>query len=182
MNIVVASRNPVKINAVKQAFAEQFSSATIELTPIEVESGVRDQPESDEETRRGARNRVEAARHARPDADYWVGLEGGVESVDEHLVAFAWMVVAGKNNKVGEARSVTLPLPPTVKKLVADGVELGEANDQVFGTTNSKQQGGAFGLLTNGRYTREFIYSQTLVFALIPLVNEMYSDTRTIRD
>ena len=40
MDIVVASRNPVKIDAVKQAFAIQFSSTTLNLIPIDVESGV----------------------------------------------------------------------------------------------------------------------------------------------
>lgn len=182
MNIVVASRNPVKIDAVRQAFASQFSSATLNLIPIDVESGVNDQPASDQETRQGARNRVEEARRVQPDADYWVGLEGGIESIDDQLMAFAWMVVSGKNNRVGEARSVTLPLPPAVKRLIDNGVELGEANDQVFGTTNSKQQGGAFGLLTDGRYTREFIYSQTLTFALIPFVSALYPDTQALCD
>ena len=40
--------------------------------------------------------------------------------------------------------------------------------DRVFATVNSKQGGGAFGLLTDGRYTREGIYRQTLELALIP--------------
>lgn len=180
MNVVVASRNPVKIEAVRQAFSSQFPSVALELIPIKVESGVSDQPGSDEETRQGARNRVEEARRASPDADFWVGLEGGIESFDDQLMAFAWMVVCGRNGKVGEARSVTLPLPPAVKALVDSGLELGEANDRVFSTVNSKQQGGAYGLLTEGRYTREFIYSQTLLIALIPFVNELYPQSKAI--
>ena len=54
------------------------------------------------------------------------------------------------------------------------GMELGEANDRVFATVNSKQGGGAYGLLTDGRYTRESIYTQTLIIALTPFVNELY--------
>ncbi len=176
MEIVVASSNPVKVDAVKEAFGVQFPSATFELISVDVESGVSDQPENDRETRQGARNRVVAARRVEPDADYWVGIEGGIESVDDQLMAFAWMVVLGRNDKIGEARSVTLPLPPAVRELIDDGFELGEANDRVFGTTNSKQKGGAYGLLSDGKYTREFIYSQTLVIALIPFVNELYPD------
>ncbi len=179
MKIVVASRNPVKIDAVKEAFGVQFPSARIEVISADVESGVSDQPENDRETRHGARNRVVAARGVQPDADYWVGIEGGIESVDDQLMAFAWMVVLGRNDKIGEARSVTLPLPPAVKELIDDGCELGVANDRVFGTTNSKQQGGAYGLLSDGKYTREFIYSQTLVIALIPFVNQLYPDRPT---
>ncbi len=180
MDIVVASRNPVKIDAVKKAFSSQFPSASLELIPVDVESGVGKQPDSDQETRQGARNRVKEARRERPDADFWVGLEGGTESVDDQLMAFAWMAVRGRNGKIGEARSVTLPLPPAVKELVDSGLELGEANDRVFSTVNSKQRGGAFGLLTDGRFTREFIYCQTLIFALIPFVNELYPHSQEV--
>lgn len=178
MNVVVASRNPVKIRAVREAFSRQFPSAGIELIPVDVESGVSEQPDSDQETRRGARNRIEGARRAHPDADFWVGLEGGVVSVDDQLMAFAWMAVRGRNGKIGEARTATLPLPPAVQDLIASGVELGAANDRVFSTVNSKQRGGAFGLLTGGLYTREDVYRQALIFALIPFVNEMYPHSK----
>ena len=67
-----------------------------------------------------------------------------------------------------------MPLPPAVKELVDAGMELGEANDRVFSTVNSKQGGGAYGLLTEGRYTRESIYTQTLIIALVPYVNALY--------
>ena len=175
MKIVVASRNPVKIGATEQAFATLFPDAPLEMLSADVDSGVSDQPTSDEETRIGARNRAMAAGDALPEADYWVGLEGGVEVIDEQLMAFAWMAIRGRNDKIGEARSATLPLPPAVKDLVDSGMELGNANDKVFSTINSKQGGGAYGLLTNGLYTRESIYTQTLIIALTPFVNELYS-------
>jgi non-canonical (house-cleaning) NTP pyrophosphatase len=53
-------------------------------------------------------------------------------------------------------------------------MELGDANDKVFSTVNSKHQGGAFGLLTNGLYTREGVYTEALVIALVPFVNRLY--------
>ena len=181
MSIVVASQNPVKISAVRQAFAGQFPSADLDITAVDVESGVSDQPDSDEETRQGARRRAKEAQSVHPDADFSVGLEGGVLSVDGQLMAFAWMVVMNRKGAIGEARTGTLPLPPAVQELVADGIELGEANDRVFSTINSKQQGGAFGLLTGGRYTREDIYRQALVFALIPFVNELFPQSNDRR-
>ena len=39
---------------------------------------------------------------------------------------------------------------------------------------NSKQGGGAFGLLTDGLMTREGVYTQTLILALIPFVHELW--------
>lgn len=175
MNVVVASKNPVKIEASRAAFAALLPDADLQMSSISVESGVSDQPTSDEETRRGAKNRAANARDISPDADFWVGLEGGIEVVEEQLIAFAWMAVLGSNGQLSSARSATLPLPPSVWKLIDAGLELGEANDRVFATANSKQGGGAYGLLTDGLYTRESVYTQTLVLALLPFVNELYS-------
>jgi inosine/xanthosine triphosphatase len=174
MRVVVASHNPAKLRAVDDAFARQYPGENIVLIPCSVESGVRDQPKSDEETRRGAKTRVANAQAAEPDANFWVGLEGGIETIDGQLMAFAWMAVLGQDGNIGEARTVTLPLPPAVKELVDSGLELGDANDRVFSTVNSKHKGGAFGLLTNGLYTREGVYTEALVIALVPFVNELY--------
>jgi inosine/xanthosine triphosphatase len=175
LKVVVASRNPVKKGAVRQAFTALFPDSKLEILSVDVDSGVPDQPMSDAETRIGARNRAERASAAEPEADYWVGLEGGTEIVGEQLLAFAWMAVRGSDGRVGEARSTTLPLPPAVRRLIDAGLELGAANDRVFATANSKQAGGAFGLLTDGLYTRESIYSQTVIMALLPLVNPLYA-------
>ena len=174
MKVVVASRNPVKIGAAREAFAALFPDRALDVTGIEVDSGVGDQPDSDAATREGARTRVLQAFDAEPDADFWVGLEGGVDVFDGQLMAFAWMAIRGRLCDISEARSATLPLPPAVKELVDEGLELGAANDRVFATMNSKQGGGAYGLLTDGRYTREGIYAQTLIIALTPFVNALY--------
>ena len=179
MKIVVASRNPVKIDAATRAFETLFPDAILEVIPVDVDSGAGDQPDSDEATRQGARTRALNSRRAEPDADFWVGLEGGVEIIDQQLMAFAWMSVQGRVGDVSEARSTTLPLPPAVKELLTGGMELGEANDRVFSTVNSKQSGGAYGLLTDGLYTREGIYAQTMIIALIPFVNPLYPQSQT---
>jgi inosine/xanthosine triphosphatase len=175
VKIIVTSHNPVKIAAVMEAFQIQFPGREAQVVPLEARSGVSDQPMSDEETRQGARNRVANARQTHPDADYWVGLEGGLDYFEGHLMAFAWMAVTANSGQSSETRSVTLPLPPQVQQLVSEGLELGEANDRVFSTLNSKQGGGAFGLLTDGLMTRESVYTQTLVLALIPFVHELWS-------
>ena len=175
MKIIITSHNPVKIAAAKAAFVHLFPRPDIEMVSIAVPSGVSDQPMSDAETLQGARNRVTEARKKFPDADYWVGMEGGLDSFDGHLMAFAWMVVAGDHNKSSETRTVTLPLPPRIQQLVSEGLELGDANDEVFSTLNSKQGGGAFGLLTDGLMTRESVYTQTLILALVPFVHELWS-------
>jgi len=179
VRVVVASGNPVKLNAVREAFDSQFPGKPIELISAKVSSGVNDQPSTDDETRSGARNRAIAAAAAVPDAEFWVGLEGGTQKIDDCLMAFAWMAIRGPHGDVSESRSVTLPLPPAVRDLVEQGLELGEANDRVFSTANSKQKGGAYGLLTDGRYTRESVYAQTLTIALVPFVHSLYPTATT---
>ena len=175
MKIVIASQNPVKIGATEAAFRAQFPDTELELIAVDVDSGAGDQPMSDPATRKGARTRAEAAAAAVPGADFWVGLEGGIEIVEGEFLASAWMVIRAADGRFGEARTPTLPLPPAVRILVSQGVELGSANDQVFATLNSKQGGGAFGLLTDGLYTRESIYCQTVIMALIPFANSLYA-------
>ncbi len=175
MKIVVASRNPVKLKAASTAFAAMLPDTPAEVVGVSVASGVADQPRGDDETRRGARQRADNAQGAEPGADYWVGLEGGVDVLGDTLMTFAWMSILAADGRRGETRSVGLPLPPAIKALVDEGLELGDANDQVFGTVNSKHQGGAFGLLTDGRYTRESVYVEALCVALVPLINPIYA-------
>lgn len=174
MLVVIASHNPVKIRAVEKAFSLQFPGQDIEFLACSASSNVSDQPRSDKETRRGARNRAQNAAVVHPHADFWIGLEGGIENMNGQLMAFAWMAALGKDTRIADARTATLPLPTAVKLLLDEGLELGDANDRVFSTVNSKQQGGAFGLLTKGLYTREQVYVEALVMALVPFVNPLY--------
>ncbi len=179
MRVIVSSRNPVKLNAAHDAFSACFPDATIEVEGIDVDSGVSDQPMSDAETCRGAANRTLRAQETHPDADYWLGLEGGIEVIDEQYFASAWMRVLGRDGRVGMSRTPSLPLPPGIKQLVESGLELGDANDKVFSTVNSKHGGGAYGLLSEGRYTRQSIYAQTITIALIPHMHPLYDTGET---
>ena len=176
MKIVVASFNPVKVAAVRQAFMACFPHRDMQVQSVAVGSGVPDQPMSDAETLSGARNRVRNAQEVHPDADFWVGLEGGLDVIEGKMVGVAWMAIGDQLGRISEARTPTLPIPPEVRRLVDTGLELGEANDRVFSAVNSKQGGGAFGLLTDGRHTRESIYAQAVELALIPFVHPLWGD------
>jgi inosine/xanthosine triphosphatase len=177
MKIAVASHNPVKLGAARRAFETCFAGAAVDIVPVDGESDVGAQPFSDEDTRHGAINRAHNAGENAPEASYWVGIEGGVDTFNGQLMTFAWMAVLGPDGRTGVARSLSLPLPPVVKQLVEEGLELGEANDRVFSTANSKQAGGAFGLLTGGRFTREGVYTDALTIALLPFTNPVYLES-----
>ncbi len=170
--VIVASKNPVKINSTKIAFERVFSGEEFKYEGILVDSNVSDQPKSCDETLTGATNRANNALKAVPDADFFVGLEGGVEMINSGMQAFAWAVVKSKE-KSGQAKTGTFFLPKKVVELVDLGKELGHANDEVFSNINSKQKNGAVGILTNDILTRTSFYSDALVLAMIPF---MHSD------
>ncbi|HBL73718.1 MAG: hypothetical protein A2W90_13105 [Bacteroidetes bacterium GWF2_42_66] len=173
MKVAVASKNPVKIEAVREAFSECFFE-NFDLESFFVSSGVSDQPLGNRETRKGARNRAETLMLQHPGFDYYVGIEGGVSMMKRQMAAFAWMVIKSKENE-GTARTASFFLPPRIAELVLIGYELGEADDIVFGQKNSKQDNGAVGLLTNNVVIRKTLYKQAVVLALIPFLSpDMY--------
>jgi len=172
--IIVGSTNPVKIKSVKLAFETAFPEEEFDVEGVSAVSGVRDQPLSSEETLQGARNRADFARQ-RYEADYWVGIEGGIEDHEGVLEAFAWMVVMGADGTVGKARTSSFVLPHEVSLLVRAGMELGRADDQVFNQVHSKQKNGAVGLLTNDIIDRTEYYKQAVILALVPFLKpELY--------
>lgn len=173
--VVVASLNPVKAEAVRNGFQRAFPEETFYVEGISAPSGVSDQPMTDAETLQGARTRAGNARASRPEADYWVGVEGGCDYLEGSLVAFAWVQVLGREG-IGSARTALFRLPKKVQALVETGLELGEADDVVFGKSNSKQQSGAVGLLSGNVITRATYYEQAVILALLPFKNQdLYS-------
>jgi inosine/xanthosine triphosphatase len=173
VRIVVASKNPVKLDAVKEGLSALIGGE-LEIVGVSVESGVSDQPMTDVETLTGARNRIRQAKFEFPGAAYYIGLEGGVEETASGLMAFAWMVISN-GERTGQARTAGFFLPPRVAELVHQGYELGDADDIVFGKQNSKQQNGAIGLLTADIITRKSLYLPAVQMAFIPFLNpELY--------
>ena len=172
--IIIASKNPVKINAVKTGFEKMFPDQEFVCRGEAAPSGVSIQPLTNKETFIGAVNRTNHAHQYFPDADYWVGIEGGIEKVETEMEAFAWIVIKS-NQKMGKAKTGTFYLPPGVVRLINEGKELGEADDIVFGAINSKQKGGAVGLLTGNVSDRTRLYLDAVILALIPFKNpELY--------
>lgn len=171
--LVVASQNPVKANAALNGFKRMFPEQEFRLQTVSVESGVGHQPMTESETLRGAENRARAAARQVPDADYWVGIEGGIEDLSEGMLAYAWIVILS-GGPAGRGRTGGFLLPEQVARLVRQGRELGDANDVVFGRRNSKQEEGAIGLLTGKVMDRTELYEHGMVLALAPIKSAAY--------
>ena len=165
----VGSENPVKINCVSNAVKAFWPEAC--AIGISTDSGVSVQPESDREMLIGALNRAKQALAKIPEAHFGVGLEGGTLDTEDGMWAYAWIVILDRAGQIGKGQSGRFLLPEPIAQLVRDGIELGEADDRFFGRSNSKQQDGAIGILSDGVINRLDLYQPAVIFALLPFVH-----------
>jgi inosine/xanthosine triphosphatase len=172
--VIIASESPVKIEAVSIGFKKTFQGIDFSFKTVSVPSNVSDQPNSDEETLKGAENRCFNAFNMEKNSDFWIGIEGGIQKSDTETEAFAWVYIMSKNN-YGKSKTATFFLPDKIRKLLDKGIELGEADDIIFGLKDSKKQNGAVGILTSNNITRTQYYADAVILALIPFINpELY--------
>lgn len=174
-SITVASQNPVKINAALAGFQQMFPNQRFQVSGLSVPSGVSEQPMTRVETFQGARSRATRARQSRPESDFWIGIEGGIEDTDLGMQCFACVLALGADERVGRGQTAVFYLPREVAKLVRAGMELGHADDQVFQRENSKQEHGAIGLLTDNAVDRQSYYAHAVIMALVPFKNPAFT-------
>ncbi len=140
--------NPIKRRAVERALAAH--EPTVEA--VAVDSGVAEQPTSLGETIRGAETRAHRALAHVGSAQYGVGLEGGVATLDgvpgRSLIMWA-AVTDGSHVVRGGGPSIRLPEPVAVA--LEAGEELGPVIDRLYGT---EIPGGAISLFTDGAIDR----------------------------
>ena len=136
--VLVASKNPVKIEAIREGFRKVFPDNGYDFLSVEVSSGVSEQPFGMEETLEGAKNRVEQLVRTQPSAAFYAGIEGGVAVHEDELFAFAWIVIRNSDGYLSKSQTGHFPLPSRVKMLLEQGIELGHATDQIFELHNSK--------------------------------------------
>ncbi|MBS1808262.1 MAG: inosine/xanthosine triphosphatase [Acidobacteria bacterium] len=170
LHFAVGSENPVKINCVAQAVAEFWPEAKV--VGINTDSQVSTQPTSEREMKLGALNRAQQALHLVAEAEYGVGIEGGIEENQDGMWAFAVVVIVDREAHQSEGQTGRFKLPEGVARLIREeGLELGAADDQFFGRENSKQKEGAIGILSDGKITRLDLYKPAVVFALLPFLH-----------
>ncbi|MFC3416241.1 inosine/xanthosine triphosphatase [Algoriphagus hitonicola] len=169
--VIVGSKNPVKIYSTEDAFTLAFNKG-FHINGVSSYSDVSAQPMGDKETLLGAKNRALNAQKIFPEGDYWVGIEGGLDTDEQGMNAFAWVYILDSEGRSGQAKTGIFYVPNAIADLVNSGMELGHADDQFFDRENSKQGGGSVGILTHGALDRRSYYSQAVLLALIPFLNK----------
>lgn len=164
MIVAVGSKNKTKIDPVKDIFSHHFKG--VKVIGVSVKSNVSDQPKTDDEMFQGALNRAKNALKKVKDADYGVGIEGGL-----HKYSYGWferslVVIVDRKGSYGIGASGGLALPDKVIRRIAKGMNLEEAIDELFGTKEIGEGIGMFGLMTKGVVSRAEGVKHGVAFAL----------------
>lgn len=189
MRVHLGSSNPLKAEAVANVFRKVFKSEIIvELVDINLE--IPKQP-FEEETLQGA---IERAKRALKDADYGVGIEGGLIQFASSQVT-SLQVKGPKSNLltdlffsvqfcaiVDQAGKLTVGhgsgflLPDQVIAKLKQGQTLGRVMEELSGIKEISKKMGAIGYLTKGLLNRRELTEQAVLMALVPRIRpELYS-------
>src|SRR5258708_20088257 len=153
-----------------------MDSSSVEIVGVEVESGVNHTPLSREESMRGARQRAEALKTmAREEAkpwNYFVGLEGGLDSVMENgerrVFLESWAYVSdGTRGHFGRSGAVELP-EALAEEVFVEGTDLSAAIDRFAGETGIRDEQGAWGVLSATKITRQEAFRVALLAPFAP--------------
>jgi len=147
MKMAVGSFNPAKVEAVRTIFDKE------DVVTMKVDSGVSDQPFSDEETIDGAINRAKNCLNG-SDAELAIGLEGGVVDTKYGMFVCNWGALVTRKNEVFIAGGARVLLPDGIAKRLRTGEELGPVMDDFTQSSNIRKKEGAIGIFTNNRVTR----------------------------
>jgi len=128
---------------------------------------------------RGARQRAEtlqkmAQEEAKP-WNYFVGLEGGLDSVMENgerrVFLESWAYVSdGTRGHFGRSGAVELP-EALAEEVFVKGTDLSAAIDRFAGETGIRDEQGAWGVLSANKITRQEAFRVALIAAFAPFFN-----------
>lgn len=187
IRILVGSTRRPKIAAVEEAIRDfgpvLAPGSGFEVVGAEVESGVGHTPASRSELMLGARQRAEAlvhlAREKAESAQYFVGLEGGLDSIEEQggrrVFLESWAYVSdGQRGHFGRSGGVEIP-DALAREVLEHGVELSVAIDRFAGAVGIRDAQGAWGVLSSGLISRTEAFRVAVVAAFAPFYNsKMY--------
>ncbi|MGH9742088.1 MAG: DUF84 family protein [Candidatus Acidiferrum sp.] len=188
-NIIVAvgsTRKP-KLRAVASALdafaAKLLPDGDFEVVGVEVESGVSPTPSSYEELMQGARHRadtlVRIARETRKPWRYFVGLEGGLEVLQDdrsrRVFLECWAYVSdGTHGFYGRSGGIELP-EELAHEVLERGFDLSEAIDRYAGAVGIRDGQGAWGVLSADLIQRDESFRVAVITAFAPFYNaKMY--------
>jgi inosine/xanthosine triphosphatase len=182
--VAVGSTRRPKLNAVWESLSvfgpTLDPNVQFEVAGVEVVSGVSHTPSTRDELMRGARQRAETlvrmSRERNEPWRYFVGLEGGLDVVNENaerrvfLESWAYVTDGLGTGAFGRSGGIEVPQALAVEVLER-GVELSVAIDRFAGGKGVRDAQGAWGILSRNLITRQDAFRVAVVSAFAPFFN-----------
>ena len=184
--LAVGTGNRCKLAAVAAVQARIVQISGHVLTSHKVESGIKDQPDSLDETIVGAQNRARTSWEEAntettesstiPVQVLALGIESGLFFTQPDGRCFDVCVCSSTTDGINfnQGMSCAFEIPPPVVKFVKEGMDLSQASNAA-GLTNNPNLGeaeGLIGILSGGRVTRQQYTEQAVEMALMFIGNE----------
>ena len=174
MNVYVATRNPLKLRAVKDAFTEWFPNCEVVIRAVDTAASLPEQPLGDD-VARGAIARAEAAME--PDeADWGVGIEAGLIRLpgSDRWLSVQVCAVADRDGRISLGLGPGYELPKELRAAVLAGAPLRRALRLSLSIDDAEDR-GAIHVLSDGRLDRHEV---TLVAVHMALVSSAHRSPR----
>lgn len=176
MKVLIATKNPGKIEGAKLALECFFDD--IEIVGVPVESNVPDEPVN-RETLIGAKNRIsnleKYAKEKGIEADMFFAIESGITNELGSWCIINIAVIKDKNGYESFGTGPAFPVPARYVEPIKQK-SLGTVMDELLqGNELSKGKGG-ISFLTKGVISRIDITKEAFVMALTQFINENWKD------
>ena len=150
---LIASTNKVKVEALKEVLTDY------EVIAMKVDSGVSNQPKSDEETILGAVNRAKGL----PKEGLRFGLEAGVTKQFGKLYLVNFGALIDMDDNIYTAGGTRIELPKIIEdKIFNEGKELADIMEEVYNEKDVRSHQGAIGIFTSNMVKRVDIFTHII--------------------
>jgi len=173
MKVLIASKNPGKIEGAKEAFSALSCFDSVEVEGISVSSDVPDEPVN-EQIFLGASNRVSNLKKYAEEngisADMYMSIESGITN---QLGSWFIINIACIEDKYGRRSFGTSSGFPVPEKYVSEiiSTDLGVVMDRIFNETDLRLHKGGISFLTHGVISRIDLTKEAFCMALTQFVN-----------
>lgn len=166
--VAVGSKNPVKVYAVSRTMRLLCKP---QVVAVDVPSGVRAQPCGLAETLLGALNRASQALASVDSAEYGVGIEAGIFSINNLVLDLQAAAIVDRDKRVSIGLSQAFMMPSKWFSKLVKGTELANIASRALSRPDIGRKLGLVGYLTQGLITRTMLSESALIMALIPRLN-----------
>lgn len=165
MNVIVATRNPIKVEAVRSAFARFHPELVVRVKGVEVALETPEQPIGSE-IEAGAIARAQAAAR-KGDVDLGLGIEAGLMRLpgSDRWLSVQVCAIAAHDGRVSVGAGPGYELPTAIRDAVLAGEPLREAFCRILGDEDADRRGAVY-RLTGGRIDRLALTEQAVLMAL----------------